>query len=264
MKSEKRSPLECMINTVNWIGIVIMGLAIALFLVTITVIVNKKPNPTTTLNLELSYKLNPDSLIINNSQFDERNKLLFDEINKTLTSYDAKIKSIIATEEDKNKWFTYVTGFLSILIAFATFFGFKSVFEMKKEAIETAEREAKIIAEKKAESIAKSVAIQEIKDQFKSIKTDLEIELKTCLKSEITEQFDIIKSRNNSLMDQSKSDLENLILKVEEILGSLKRPPLDPEENEGRNDDAPDGEAPNGDKPEGATPETNDDGITFE
>jgi hypothetical protein len=93
-----------------------------------------------------------------------------DSILKSITETSNKIQQkqleLIDDKSDENFFNKLYTAIVAIILAIAGFFGFKSISEIKSQAIEDAKKESSNIAKKESKKIAKKIAKKEAKEEF--------------------------------------------------------------------------------------------------
>lgn len=174
--SDKKSKLDNHIWAAHWSALaVILGSIILLFILIskmfLTNLVENNSPSEVQIKYELSGKENKlesmnDSLNLEYQKIIHQNNLkVVDEVNKSIkTQYD-RIQTIIDSKEEQNIYSTYGAGIIALILGVAGFFGFKSINEMKKDAIETAEIEAK--------EVAGIAAKKELQDKYLGIKNEV-------------------------------------------------------------------------------------------
>ena len=158
----------------------------------------------------------------------ENNKKILEEINASVSSQYKRMESILEVQEDRSKMFSYGAGFLAILVAIATFFGFKSINEMKKGTIDVAEYEAKKIAEEKAKEVARKVAEDKTKEELATklelIKTELQTSLISSFQSKLDERELKISDEFVNSMRQEFDDKLNALREERATVSEIVNP----------------------------------------
>ena len=132
------------------------------------------------------------------------------------------MESILAVQEARSNLFSYGAGFLAILVAIATFFGFKSINEMKKGTIEAAEYEAKKIAEEKAKEVAQKVAEEKTKEELVSRLDGIKVELESSLTSDFQRKLDERELNvSDEFINSMRDEFDIKLNKLREELSSL-------------------------------------------
>ena len=203
MSGEKsKSTLDWLIHGANWIAIIVVGFATIALISIVSKLINKEVENNAPKEIIVKYEIVVDTIALKNvkdpivlkvvSNIDESNKKVLAEINASVDAQYKRMESILEVQEDRSKMFSYGAGFLAILVAIATFFGFKSINEMKKGTIDAAEYEAQKIAEVKATEIAKKIAEEKTKEELviilESIKTELLTSLTLVFQSKLDER----------------------------------------------------------------------------
>ena len=187
-KAKEGISLDKLINGANWIAIIVVGLSTAMLLLVIAKAVLSNSNNPAPKQIEIKYILKVDSLQLRSFKdstsitYDkfirQNNQKVIEEVNNSIKQQYQRMESILSVQEDKGKLFTYGAGFLAILVALATFFGFKSINEMKKGTIESAEYEARKLAGDIAEEKTKEKVRELLEDIRKQITTEIKTEFK--------------------------------------------------------------------------------------
>lgn len=230
-QKNNNSSLDWLIQGTNWGALFIMVTAMLLLLLIMAKIFLKDTENNAPKKLIIKYELKIDTIpsksktksisIESIKQIDENNKLILEEINKSVQAQYTRMESILTVQEDKSKLFTYGAGFLTILVALATFFGFKSIYEMKKGTMESAEYEARKIAEDVAKKIAKDVSEEKTKEEilnrFENIKNQVSNELHLSFKEELSKNELIV---SDDFTNQLRKEFDEKITKLNEELSS--------------------------------------------
>lgn len=175
--------MDRLIYWANFTAIIIVGLSTLMLLFVIGKAISSNSDNQAPKQIDINYTLKVDSTQLkayrdsSSYQFDkliqQNNKKVIEEVDNSIKQQYQRMESILSVQEDKNKLFTYGAGFLAILVALATFFGFKSINEMKKSTIEAAEYEAKKIAEEVAKKIAEDKTKEEIQARYEAIENTI-------------------------------------------------------------------------------------------
>lgn len=201
MSEEKsKSKLDWLINGANWTAIVVVGFATIALINVVYKLINIEPSNTAPKEVLVKYEIVVDTVALKKvkdpiilkavSNIDENNKKILAEINASVDAQYKRMESILEVQEDRSKMFSYGAGFLAILVAIATFFGFKSINEMKKGTIDAAEYEAQKIAEVKAKEVAQKVAEDKTKEELANKLEGIKVDLQSSLNSEFQGKFD--------------------------------------------------------------------------
>ncbi|MDR2235317.1 MAG: hypothetical protein LBE92_04260 [Chryseobacterium sp.] len=193
--SEKsKSNLESIVNGTNWVALGVVAFAVIGLVAIIFNLLSKEEENNAPKKIIIKYEINVDKINLKNvkdsttlkmiKSLDENNKKVLNEINSSVNAQYTRMESILSVQEDRSKLFSYGAGFLAILVAIATFFGFKSINEMKKSTIEAAEYEAKKIAEEEAKKVAQQVAEEKTKEELAKKLEEIKSEILTSLTSE--------------------------------------------------------------------------------
>lgn len=130
------------------------------------------------------------------------------ELNSKLKTQEAMHQEFITREADRDRFITYVSGFLAVLFAIAGFFGFKSIRDIKERSIELAENSVERILPTKIQNESRDVLDNIQADLLK--KTDLYIE----------EAFKNQEFEQAMTIEGIISDLEKLKERIEECCDS--------------------------------------------
>jgi len=206
--------LESIVNGTNWVALCVVFVAVVGLIFVIFNLLSKTEKNNAPTEILIKYEISVDKVSLKNAKdsttlrvvqsLDENNKKILNEINSSVDAQYKRMESILSVQEDRSRLFSYGAGFLAILVAIATFFGFKSINEMKKSTIEAAEYEAKKIAEEKAKEVAQSVAEEKTKEELVSRLDGIKAELYTSLTSDFQSKLDL---RDLNVSD----DFQNLI-----------------------------------------------------
>lgn len=235
--SEKsKGYLESIVNGTNWVALGVVAFAVIGLIAIIFNLLRKEEVNNAPKQILIKYEISVDKITLKNAKdsttlrvvksLDENNKKILSEINSSVDAQYKRMESILSVQEDRSRLFSYGAGFLAILVAIATFFGFKSINEMKKSTIESAEHEAKKIAEDEAKKVAKEeakktsteISKKEINRQMSSIKGDLENALKSLLVDENKKEVETAVNAKSAEIESLKTDANDLIAKLQVIL----------------------------------------------
>lgn len=232
--------LESIVNGTNWVALCVVLVAVVGLIFVIFNLLSKTEKNNAPTEILIKYEISVDKVSLKNAKdsttlrvvqsLDENNKKILSEINSSVDAQYKRMESILSVQEDRSRLFSYGAGFLAILVAIATFFGFKSINEMKKSTIEAAEYEAKKIAEDEAKKVAKEeakktstkVSKAEISKQIESIKDDLEISLRASLVNENKKEVEESLNAKTEEIEKLKTVAEDLIAKLQVILDREK------------------------------------------
>jgi len=249
--SEKsKGYLESIVNGTNWVALGVVLFAVVGLICVVFNLLTKTEENNAPKEIVIKYEITVDKVSLKNAKdsttlrvksLDENNKKILSEINSSVDAQYKRMESILSVQEDRSRLFSYGAGFLAILVAIATFFGFKSINEMKKSTIEAAEYEAKKVAEDEAKKVAKEeakktstkVSKAEINKQIESIKDDLEISLRTSLVYENKKEVEASINAKTEEFEKLKTVAEDLIAKLQvifdrEIVKNSEDEPKDP------------------------------------
>lgn len=197
---DSKTKLECLINGADWAAIVVVTIATIALIFVVSSLVGKQPENHAPKEIIIKYEIVMDSISLKKDKdsaslktlknLDENNKKILNEIAFSVDAQYKRMESILLVQEDRSKLFSYGGGFLAILVAIATFFGFKSINEMKKSTIEAAEYEARKIAEEKAKEVAQRVAEEKTKEELAKKLEDIKTELQSSFTSDFQGKID--------------------------------------------------------------------------
>lgn len=197
---QNRTKLDSHISAANWAGLVIILTSVILLIIVIGNLLCISPKDNTTKEIKISYKLiksgNGAKNLMDSTSLEylklieQNNKRIVEEVNQSVkTQYD-RMQSIIDSKEEQNIYNNYGAGIIALILAVAGFFGFKSINEMKKDAIEKAENEAKNIAEETAKNISTRVSEEVAKNEARERYPRLKEELIGDLRFEFNQRFE--------------------------------------------------------------------------
>lgn len=248
MSGEKsKSTLDWLIHGANWTAIVVVGFATIALISIVYKLINIEPSNTAPKEIIVKYEIVLDTIGLKKvkdpnilktvSNIDENNKKILAEINASVDAQYKRMESILEVQEDRSKMFSYGAGFLAILVAIATFFGFKSINEMKKGTIDAAEYEAQKIAEAKAKEVAEKVAEDKTKEELANklelIKTELQTSLISDFQSKLDERELRISDEFVNSMRQEFDDKLNALREERTTVSEIATPePSDQIEND--------------------------------
>jgi len=248
-QKKNNSNLDSVMQGANWGALIVMVIAVILLLFVVAKMFWKESENNAPSEIIVKYELKLDTISVNKKaisistesvkQIDHNNKVMLDEINNSVQAQYSRMESILQVQEDRNKLFTYGAGLLAILVAIATFFGFKSINEMKRSTIDAAEYEAKKVAEKVAEKVARDVAVEKTKEEIvkrlDNIKNDLRNELFVSFKKEITrKELEVSDDFANNLRSEFDEKIAHLLenINIKEDVVEIKK------ESEGKKEDS--------------------------
>lgn len=199
-QKDSKSKLEWLIIGADWAAIIVVTIATISLIYVIATLMSKQPENSTAKEILIKYEILVDTNSVKKGKdsvtlktlknLDDNNKKILKEINVSVDAQYKRMESILNVQEDRSKLFSYGGGFLAILVAIATFFGFKSINEMKKSTIEAAEYEAKKIAEEKAKEVAQRVAEEKTKEELAIKLEGIKTELQSSLTSDFQDKLD--------------------------------------------------------------------------
>lgn len=248
--SEKsKGYLESIVNGTNWVALGVVAFAVIGLIAIIFNLLSKDEENNAPKQILVRYEISVDKVSLKNAKdsttltiierLDENNKKILNEINSSVDAQYKRMESILSVQEDRSRLFSYGAGFLAILVAIATFFGFKSINEMKKSTIEAAEYEAKKVAEEEAKKVATATAKEvaeleakttstkiskeEISKQMSTIKEDLENALKSLLLNENKREVETVMNAKVEEIEKLKTAANDLIAELQVVLEQNKR-----------------------------------------
>lgn len=186
----------------------------------------KIPN-TKTQTIKIEYNISK----ANNNETNKTEIKKLDSILKSITLTSNKIQQkqleLIDDKSDENFFNKLYTAIVAIILAIAGFFGFKSISEIKSQAIDDAKKESSNIAKKESKKIAKKEAKEEFVRTFN------------------TEYQAGVFAQANLAMNQL---LRTEIQALDERIFALEQNGGNPDE------DGPDGDVPDNNNPDGNNP----------
>lgn len=199
-QKDSKSKLEWLIIGADWAAIIVVTIATISLIYVVSSLMSKQPENSAPKEILIKYEILVDTISVKKikdsvtlktlKNLDDNNKKILKEINVSVDAQYKRMESILSVQEDRSKLFSYGGGFLAILVAIATFFGFKSINEMKKSTIEAAEYEAKKIAEEKAKEVAQRIAEEKTKEELAIKLEGIKTELQSSLISDFQDKLD--------------------------------------------------------------------------
>lgn len=148
----------------------------------------------------------------------KNNEKIYKEVNKLITDFEERNKELLRQKQEQSNFVSLSSAILGILLAIAGFFGFKSIKEMKNDALETATE----TSEKTAEEVAKS----EMREKYKNINDEIR-------KSVLSEVKEFINKKNIANIDDLKSELDSLKTQIDDCCNSVNPEEENQEEKQG-------------------------------
>lgn len=225
--------LESIVYGTNLVALFVVFIAVVGLICVVFNLMIKTEENNAPKEILIKYEISVDKASLKNAKdsttlrivksLDENNKKILSEINSSVDAQYKRMESILSVQEDRSKLFSYGGGFLAILVAIATFFGFKSINEMKKSTIEAAEYEAKKIAEEKAKEVAQKVAEEKTKEELVSRLNGIKAELHTSLTSDFQDKLNERELNvSDELLSSIRQEFDNKLDELREELNSLK------------------------------------------
>jgi hypothetical protein len=135
---------------------------------------------------EYKIPLKDSAAYVVNKNFILRFNSLVDSLNNQITLIKEAKKEIDEIDKKNGETFRLLLTLISAIFAIVGFFGFRSIFEMRTQAVERAGLEAKMEAGKIAKEIAKTAVDTEFDRFFKEARKTYELEING-LKDDISE-----------------------------------------------------------------------------
>lgn len=113
----------------------------------------EKSGNSDSLKKQNSYSLNLNLETKDLNKINQNNELIYKSIDSMLVNFQRNQSIILAEKKERESFISFTSGILAIIIAISGFFGFKSINEMKKAAIDSAEEQAKAFLRNKDSEI---------------------------------------------------------------------------------------------------------------
>jgi hypothetical protein len=175
----------------------------------ISTIINKNSSDTSKIKKSLSFEIKFNSKDVTDLQ--KENQIFYKKIDTLLVQFQKKQELILKEREDRESYISFTTALMSVIIALAGFFGFKSINDMKLKAIEIAEKEANtflITKESEIEKLYSDKISKAVDKKINTVKMLDDDNVKSIIKNEI---------------DALKSEIEILNLKINKCCIEKKR-----------------------------------------
>jgi hypothetical protein len=210
---KNESKLDEQIANANNAAILIIVVSVLLLCIVVANLFLSCPKEKYSKEIQISYHLNSSNLKDSTCKdyykvIDENNNKLLKEINSSLNKEYSRIQAIIDSKEEQNIYNSYCAGIIALIIGVAGFFGFKSINEMKKDAIESSERESKKIAEKTANEVTKSQNLSYLNKIQEDILNIVKVYIETEFKSQ---QLKINDDTLKTIYEKFEPDLQNIM-----------------------------------------------------
>ncbi|WP_396601649.1 hypothetical protein [Algibacter sp. R77976] len=147
----------------------------------------------------------------------KNNEKIYKEVNKLITDFEERNKELLRQKQEQSNFVSLSSALLGILLAIAGFFGFKSIKEMKKDALETAtetsEKTAEVVAKDTAKITAEITAEEVAKSEMREKYTNIKDEIRDTVLAEVKVFVD---KKNIASVDDLKSELDSLKTQIED------------------------------------------------
>lgn len=163
----------------------------------------EKSGNSDSLKKQNSYSLNLNLETKDLNKINQNNELIYKSIDSMLVNFQRNQSIILAEKKERESFISFTSGILAIIIAISGFFGFKSINEMKKAAIDSAEEQAKAFLRNKDSEI------DELYEKKISKAVDIKIETVKMLDKDNVKT--IIKKDINAL----NAEIQTLNLRIE-------------------------------------------------
>lgn len=210
MSNETKSNYQKLVNWGHGLSILFAALGVIIVTIIVCFLLFNTPEKTKTENkFEVKYNLQIDPIQLKKLKgqdaieyfklIEQNNKKIADEFNQKINDQYERTQKLIELKEEQNLYNTYGAGIIAIILAIGSFFGFKSINQMHKDTIETAEIEAKKAAEKETKEFL-SLKLDEIQ---KNIRNQVILESGEQIKS-ISEDYSKLVERYSKLDERIK------------------------------------------------------------
>ncbi|MCP4053848.1 MAG: hypothetical protein GY739_12440 [Mesoflavibacter sp.] len=151
----------------------------------------------------------------------KNNEKIYKEVNKLITDFEDRNKELLRQKQEQSNFVSLSSAILGILLAIAGFFGFKSIKEMKKDALETAtetsEKKAEAVAKETAKKTAKITAEEVAKSEMREKYVNINDEIREAVLAEVKVLID---KKNIAGIDDLKSELDSLKTQIDDCCNS--------------------------------------------
>lgn len=169
--------LDKVVHLANIASVVVVAISVIAILSAIffffypkkeTEIINVKVHYTYSIVNSKSIK---DSIGIkyNVSEINKNNKEVYRNINKRIEDFENKHKDNIQASKNQTDFVSYASAIFALIVAIAGFFGFKSINDMKKAAVESAIKKSQEVSEENIEKFFKNDIKTITKEAFQDV-----------------------------------------------------------------------------------------------
>lgn len=161
----------------NIMSVIVVMMSVAAITFAAIKIFNKTDNVAET-RVKVEYRLQIDTIAVKHLKdstsiyylktITDNNKKIYNQIDRLLRNYQERQSEIINESKNQSDFVSYASAIFALILSVAGFFGFKSINEMKKEAIELATEDAKKAAIEEAKKSFNE--IQKIHDESLNVK----------------------------------------------------------------------------------------------
>ncbi|MHC1777539.1 MAG: hypothetical protein AB9834_19230 [Lentimicrobium sp.] len=131
----------------------------------------------------------------------KNNDRIYSQINSLLSNQQERIDAIQKSDKSRSEFISYASAIFALIISIAGFFGYKSMLELKKAAIEIATEDAKKAAIEEAKA-----AFTEIQREYDEI---LQNRISTISNDIIRHQLSTINDEISSIKDRLDERINN-------------------------------------------------------
>lgn len=205
----EKSGLKGIILATNIVALFIMLVSMMILFFAIYRLVDPpiKSDKITIQKVEFVYKIDIDTTKIKELKdstsleylrfVTKNNDKILENMNKVIQNQEKRVDEIIERNKIQSDFITYASAIFALILSIAGFFGFKSINEMKKEAIERAEK----------------IAIEEAQSQFNKMNEKNDKKISNQITA-ITKK--LIEENNSSKSDTETPDEDKKINATEE------------------------------------------------
>lgn len=167
-------------------------------------------------------KINPSQI----NKLNKNNLLLFKKVDSLVTNYEKRHNDVLSSSKKQNDFISFAATIFAFIVTIAGFFGFKSINEMKKAAIESAEQEARKVSTEQSkitsEMVAKKTA-SDITDNY--IDKFLSKEVQATSRDTANEILSAFDQRLTTLENNKEAEVEdsNIQIAIEEGKVDIKK-----------------------------------------
>ena len=147
--------------------------------------------------------INPEQI----NRINNNNNLLFKKIDSLIVNYQERHNNVLISNKKQSDFVSFAAVIFAFIVSVAGFFGFKSINEMKKTAIESAEQEARIVSTDQSKITSETIARKTASDITNNyIDKYLLREIQHTAKDTVKEMLSKYDERVTTLENKSKID----------------------------------------------------------